>query len=319
MTLFEARDIRLYYETSRGVIHAVDGISFDIESGQAFGIVGESGCGKTSLALSLLRLLPKNVHTYRGSLRLDGQEILDIPEKEFRKNIRWNKISMVFQGAMNSLNPVMRVGDQIIEPLRLNNMEKSTTREKADKMLELVGLSTDVFRRYPHELSGGMKQRVVIAMALIQKPQVVILDEPTSALDVSIQAQIMNLLKRLKQRENISMIFITHDIALASDLCDTLGVMYAGELIEFGNLEDIINDAKHPYTQSLMASTPSLYGQELPSFIPGVPPDLLMPSESCRFKDRCKYAFESCINKVPVYSVGEKHTAKCWLYGDKHE
>lgn len=318
MALLEARDVQMHYQTRKGIVHALNGISFDVDKGEALGIVGESGSGKTSLALALLRLLPNNVEHYSGSLALGGKDIMNLPEKEFRRNIRWKKISMVFQGAMNSLNPVMRVGNQITEPLREEKVPKKDARDRAVMMLELVGLSGDVFPRYPHELSGGMKQRVVIAMALVQNPQLVILDEPTSALDVSIQAQIMNLLKRLKWEKKLSMIFITHDIALASDICDRLGVIYAGEMIETGSLEDVLQKPKHPYTQALLASTPRLHGDTKPSFIPGVPPSLVAMPDGCKFRERCPYAFEPCVTTVPVFATSKNHRVQCWLHSDNH-
>lgn len=318
MALLEARDFQMHYQTPQGIVHALNGISFDVDKGEALGIVGESGSGKTSLALALLRLLPNNVEHYSGSLALGGKDIMNLPEKEFRRNIRWKKISMVFQGAMNSLNPVMRVGNQITEPLREEKVPKKDARDRAVMMLERVGLSGDVFPRYPHELSGGMKQRVVIAMALVQNPQLVILDEPTSALDVSIQAQIMNLLKRLKWEKKLSMIFITHDIALASDICDRLGVIYAGEMVETGSLEDVLQKPKHPYTQALLASTPRLHGDTKPSFIPGVPPSLVAMPDGCKFRERCPYAFEPCVTTVPVFATSKNHRVQCWLHSDKH-
>ncbi len=314
--LFVAKDVRMHYETANGILHALNGISFEVKKGEAFGIVGESGSGKTSLAIGLLRLLPKNAVNYGGYLSLGGEDIMNLSENEFRRKVRWKKISMVFQGAMNSLNPVMKVGDQITEPLREEKIPKSEARNRAIRMLELVGLSDEVFARYPHELSGGMKQRVVIAMSLVQNPQLVILDEPTSALDVSIQAQIMNLLKRLKREQDLSMIFITHDIALASDICDRLGVVYAGEMVETGSLEEVLQDPKHPYTQALLASTPKLHGDTKPSFIPGTPPSLIAMPDGCKFRERCPYAFEPCTKAVPVFSTSKKHEVQCWLHGD---
>ncbi|MBI2184377.1 MAG: ABC transporter ATP-binding protein [Thaumarchaeota archaeon] len=315
MPRLQVKDMRLYYSTLRGVVRAVDYVSFDIGEGEALGIVGESGSGKTSLGLSLMRLLPRNVHTFEGSISLNGTELKTLPEEEFRRNVRWRKIAMVFQGAMNALNPVLRVEDQIAEPL-LNTT--STSREEARKrvedLLKMVGLSKEVARRYPHELSGGMKQRVLIAMALILDPQILIMDEPTSALDVSIQAQIMNLMKRLKSKLNLSILFITHDIALASDICDRLGVVYAGELAEIGPSETILTAPKHPYTQLLLASIPKLTGSEMPKFIPGQTPDLANPPSGCRFHPRCPYVFQPCSQQNPsLIILNQQHSARCWL------
>ena len=236
MALLEVQDLHLFYSAGERVVRAVDGVSFTIAGkGEAVGVVGESGSGKTSLANALMRLLPKNVVRLDGSVRLDGQELAELSDDAYRRQVRWRRIAMVFQGAMNVLNPVLRVGDQIAEPLLLDEqMEKRVARQRVEGLLDRVGLSADFYGRYPHELSGGQKQRVVIATALVLDPDLLILDEPTSALDVSVQAQIMNLLKDLKEDPGISMIFITHDIGLASDLCDTIAVAYAAEHVEYG-------------------------------------------------------------------------------------
>jgi ABC-type glutathione transport system ATPase component len=234
--LLDVQDLHLYYADERGQVRAVDGVSFRLEErGQALGIVGESGSGKTSLALAMLRMLPENVALFHGRVALDGETISQLSEREFRRRVRWRQIALVPQGALNAFNPVLPVGEQIIEPLLADgHSDRRELRERAEALLGLVGLPPEVFRRYPHELSGGMKQRSMIAAALIMQPPLLILDEPTSALDVSVQAQIMNLLKRLKWDLGLSIIFITHDIALASDLCDSLAVAYAGELVEIG-------------------------------------------------------------------------------------
>ncbi|MBF8267697.1 MAG: oligopeptide/dipeptide transporter, ATPase subunit, partial [Dehalococcoidia bacterium] len=230
MSLLEVRDLRLHYNTQGGMVRAVDGVSFDLERGQALGIVGESGSGKTSLSLALMRLLPRNATGYGGVITLEGTSLMGMGDEELRRLIRWKRMSMVFQGAMSSLNPVLKVGQQVAEPLMLEGRgNKRRAQERVLRLFDLVRLPREVANRYPHELSGGMKQRVMIAMSLVLDPALVILDEPTSALDVSIQAQMMNLLKDLKRDLGISFIFITHDIALASDLCDRIGVMYAGE------------------------------------------------------------------------------------------
>jgi len=321
MPLLEVRDLTLYYDTPRGPVHAVDGISFALGEGEALGLVGESGSGKTSLGLALLRLLPKNVHTYAGSVVLEGQELMTLSDEEFRRKIRWKKVAMAFQGAMNVLNPVLKIWLQVAEPLLAEGTPKAQTRTRVEELLELVGLSRDVADRYPHELSGGMKQRVVLAAALVLSPKVVILDEPTSALDVSIQAQIMNLLKRLKRELGLSYIFITHDIALASDLCDHLAIVYAGQITEIGTAEQVLLKPEHPYTQGLLASIPRLRSPQLPSFIPGAPPDPADLPPGCRFRPRCPYAFERC-EELPPLLQGEdsEHQARCWLlagYGRK--
>lgn len=316
--MLEVSNAKLYYRTRRGMVKAVDDVSFSVGKGETLGLVGESGCGKSSTAIAIMRLLPRNVERFEGSIVFDRTDLMGLSEDEFRTQIRWQKMSMVFQGAMNSLNPVLRVGSQVAEPLILH--QGGSRREsigRAMELFKLVGLPPDFVDRYPHELSGGMKQRVVIAMALVLSPDLVILDEPTSALDVSIQAQIMNLLKRLKKELGISFIFITHDVALASDLCDKIGVMYAGQLVELGSSEDVLLDPAHPYTQKLIASVPLLRGDRMPGYIPGAPPDLVEVFKGCRFYPRCPYGKEEFEEKEPpLIEVGNDHFAKCWLYGD---
>lgn len=314
MNLLEVRNLKMQYTSPLGLVNAVDDISFDLSKGQAIGIVGESGSGKTSMSLALMRLLPKNATGYSGSIKLEGLETMTLSNDNFRRQVRWNKMSMVFQGAINSLNPVIRVGDQIAEPLStISTMNNKTKRDRAINLLELVGLPTNISQRYPHELSGGMKQRVMIAMALVLEPQLVILDEPTSALDVSVQAQIMNLLKDLKRDLGISFIFITHDIALASDLCDLIAVMYAGEIAELSSSEDMFYSPKHPYSIKLLNSIPTLNPLDTPQFIPGAPPNLINPPVGCRFQERCEYSFEKCTNERPRnFIIPSGHHVKCW-------
>lgn len=314
MNLLEVRNLKMQYTSPLGLVNAVDDISFDLSKGQAIGIVGESGSGKTSMSLALMRLLPKNATGYSGSIKLEGLETMTLSNDNFRRQVRWNKMSMVFQGAINSLNPVIRVGDQIAEPLStISTMNNKTKRDRAINLLELVGLPTNISQRYPHELSGGMKQRVMIAMALVLEPQLVILDEPTSALDVSVQAQIMNLLKDLKRDLGISFIFITHDIALASDLCDLIAVMYAGEIAELSSSEDMFYSPKHPYSIKLLNSIPTLNPLDTPQFIPGAPPNLINPPVGCRFQERCEYSFEKCTNERPRnFITTPGHHVKCW-------
>ncbi|MBH58977.1 MAG: ABC transporter ATP-binding protein [Thaumarchaeota archaeon] len=251
------KNLNVNYKVAKGSINAVNNVSFQIKPGEALGIVGESGCGKTTIALSLIRLLPRNVSKLNGNITLNDKKINKLSDDTFRKTIKWKQISMVFQGAMNSLNPVLRIGDQIIEPLVNTGESKSIAKKSALELLDLVGLSKETYSKYPHELSGGMKQRVIIAMAMIHHPGLIILDEPTSALDVSVQAQIMNLLKSLKL-QGISMIFITHDIALTSDLCDNLAVMKDGKFIEYDSLVNVLNNPQHNFTKQLIQSVPSL-------------------------------------------------------------
>lgn len=315
MTLLQVNNLKLYYKTLRGPVKAVDDISFNIEKGKALGLVGESGCGKSSTAIALMRLLPKNTAKYEGAILYNGKNLMDLSDSEFRRTIRWKKMSYVFQGAMNALNPVLKCGFQVAEPLWVHQgMAKKDALKKAKELFTLVGLSAEFTERYPHELSGGMRQRVVIAMALILNPEVVILDEPTSALDVSIQAQIMNMLKKLKKELHLGMIYITHDIALASDLCDDIGVMYGGEIMELGSIEDVLLNPLHPYTQKLIHSIPLLRGERIPDFIPGAPPDLIDPPSGCRFHPRCANAMDKCRVEQPPLVNLKGRLVKCWLY-----
>lgn len=317
--LLRVEDLRLHYAAATGTVRAVDGVSFTLAQGEALGIVGESGAGKSSLGLALLRVLPRNVAALTGRVLLAGTDCLGMDEGRFRRDVRWRQIAMVFQGALESLNPVMRAGEQIAEPLREAGMGKDAARERVGALLQMVRLPAATYDRYAHELSGGMKQRVAIAMALALQPMLLILDEPTSALDVSIQAQVMDLLKRLKAELGLTVLFITHDIALACDLCNRLAVMYAGELVESGPIERVITSPAHPYTQRLVASIPRLDSSALPDFIPGAPPDMSHPPTGCRFHPRCPHAFSRCgvdpptAFDAPGASTGASHTARCWL------
>lgn len=318
MAFLEARELRLHYATTRGAVRGLDGISLEVpEPGEALGIVGESGSGKTSLALALMRLQPANTAHASGKVLLEGRDLTELSAEEFRREVRWRTMAMVSQGALNALNPVLRVGSQITErPVQDSALSKQEAGVKAEQLLQLVGLPRETLQRYPHELSGGMKQRVIIAMALIMEPKVLILDEPTSALDVSVQAQVMNLLKRLKHERKLTMLFITHDIALASDLCDRLVVAYAGEHVESGSIEQVLQSPQHPYTQKLIASIPKLHDPAQPEFLPGAPPDMVAPPPGCRFHPRCPYRFEPCDKlSPPAFVVAPGQTARCWLHG----
>ncbi|MDQ3467632.1 MAG: ABC transporter ATP-binding protein [Chloroflexota bacterium] len=315
MPLLEVSDLHLYFAADQRIVRAVDGVSFSIEGkGEAVGVVGASGSGKTSLANAIMRLLPKGVARFDGRIFLAGQELLSLSDEAYRREIRWRRIAMVFQGAMNVLNPVLKVGDQVAEPLLLNDqIDKRAARKRVEELLERVGLPASLYGRYPHELSGGQKQRVVIATALILSPDLLILDEPTSALDVSVQAQIMNLLKDLKRDPGISMLFITHDIGLASDLCDSIAVAYAGEHVEFGPAERVLLEPRHPYTQLLLASLPRLHGTERPRPMPGEPPDPTALPAGCRFHPRCPFRFEACDHHPPPIPLADGGHARCWL------
>lgn len=316
MALLSVRDLELSYETPRGSVRAVDLVSLDVEgSGETLGIIGETGSGKSSLVMALTRILPRNVNRFSGRVLLDDTDLMQLSDERLRREVRWKKIAVVFQGAMNGFNPVIRVGDQLAERILL---EKSRHPKEVKKviegLLEQVGLTAEIYDRYPHELSGGMKQRAAVAMALTLEPPILILDEPTSALDVSVQAQIMNLLKRLKWDLGLSMLFITHDIALASDLSDRLAVMYAGQVREYGSADAILTSPRDPYTQELLASIPRLRDEISPKFVTGIPPDPVQLPTGCRFEPRCPHAFDLCpAHPPPLFDVGDDHTARCWL------
>ena len=317
--LLEVDDLRLHYAGERGEVRAVDGVSFSVKPGETLAIVGESGSGKTSLALALLRLLPRNTALYNGTVTLAGEPLMDLDDGQFRERVRWRQISMVFQGATESMNPVFKVGHQVAEPLTARGgVAKQQAYAVARDYLELVKLPPETFDRYPHELSGGMKQRAVIATALVMEPSLIILDEPTSALDVGIQAQIMNLFKRLKHDLRLASLFITHDIALASDLADRIAVMYAGEIVEIGSSEDVLTAPAHPYTQKLLAAIPRLRSDNPLEFIAGAPPDLTDPPAGCRFHPRCPFAFDRCreASPPPLPTSTGNATARCWLFDE---
>ncbi|MEB3759738.1 MAG: ABC transporter ATP-binding protein [Desulfurococcales archaeon] len=320
MALLEVENIRTYFYTLRGVVKAVDGVSFKLEKGETLGIVGESGCGKSTLAWSLLRLVPPPGRIVGGQIRIDGKDIVAMSESEVRREIRWKRISMIFQGAMNALNPVYTVGDQIIEPLLLHtNMTKHEALERARELIEAVGLAPSILERYPHELSGGQKQRVVIAMALALKPDIVIADEPTTALDVVVQAQILNLMKKLHQEEKMSIILITHDLGVVTELSEKIAVMYAGKIVEFGSAEEIFENPLHPYTKALIRAVPRLKGDiHKLEYIPGTPPDLRSPPPGCRFAPRCPRRFEPCDKEEPpIIEYSKGHYVACWLYSKR--
>lgn len=314
MALLKVEDLVMYYRTRKGNVRAVDHISFELERGETLAIVGESGCGKSSLSRAIIRLLPRNVAVYTGKVLLDGTNIMELSEARFRREVRWRRISMVFQGALNALNPVLKVGEQVAEPLIIHmGMDKEEALRKAREIIRQVGIAEAFVDRYPFELSGGMKQRIVIAMALVTDPEIVILDEPTSALDVITQANMMNLLKRLKKERDLTYIFITHDIGLASELADRMATMYAGQIIEMVDSESYFGRPLHPYTQKLLNSVPTLREDRAISSIPGTPPNLLDPPEGCRFRPRCDRVMDICVEEPPMLRL-DGHEVKCWLY-----
>lgn len=313
--LLDVKDLKLHFRTRSGSVQAVDGVSFQLKRGHTLAVVGESGCGKTSLAKAILRLLPRNVELYSGSIIFDGVDIMKYDDEKFRKEIRWSQIAMVPQASMNSLNPVIRIEDQLAEPLLIH--EKLTKQQAAKRVAEvfqIVGLSPDFLQRYPFELSGGMRQRATIAMALASNPKLVVLDEPSSALDLLTQANLMNVLKRIKHEINTTFIMITHDIGTASELADEVAVMYAGEMVEYNSAEYFYTDARHPYSEKLMASVPTLREDKELAFIPGQPPSLISPPEGCRFAARCEKKFEKCALHPKTFKMENGSTVQCWLH-----
>ena len=312
--LLSIKDLRLHFNTMKGPVQAVDGVFFDLGYKEAVVILGESGCGKSSLAKALLRLLPRNVSRYDGKVYLEGTEIMSMDEEQFRQNVRWMRMSLVPQAAMNSLNPVLKVGDQVAEPMTVHfGVKKEEALVQAAKMFQNVGVPVDFLDRYAFELSGGMRQRVAIAMALVTAPALVILDEPTSALDVLTQANIFNVLKRLKKELEVSFVLITHDIATSSELADRVAVMYAGQIVEVSDAHRFFNEPLHPYSRMLMASVPRLRANVEPEFITGQPPSLLNPPSGCRFAARCPKRFGKCSEEPPAFNVNDIQV-KCWLY-----
>jgi len=314
LALLEVDSLKVYFSTIRGYVRAVDGVSFEIEKGEAFGLAGESGCGKTTTALSILRLLPSNGEIKGGKILFDGVDIVKLDEETLRKEIRWKRISIVFQGAMNALNPVFTIGDQIVEAILAHeDVTKAKALSRTKKLLKLVGLSPMLVKRYPHELSGGMKQRVMIAMALACNPDLVIADEPTTALDVIVQAQILNLIKDLRRKLNLSAILISHDLSIIAELCDKVAIMYAGKIVEMGTVYQIFKNPRHPYTRGLIQSFPNIRApkSEFKS-IPGAPPNLLHPPPGCRFHPRCPYAKQVCKEEEPeMVEVEPGHFVAC--------
>lgn len=307
----------MHYRTQRGTVRAVDGVSFEVRANEAIVMLGESGCGKTSLTKALLRILPRNVAEYSGRVWLEGTDIMALSEEEFRDQVRWVRISMVMQAAMNALNPVVRVGEQVAEPLRVHRRwSRGRALERAAEVFRLVGLPNDFLQRYPFELSGGMRQRAVLAMALVTEPALVILDEPTSALDVLTQANIMNVLKKIKRELGTSFLLITHDVATSSEIADRVALMYAGEIVELSDAAHFFREPAHPYAKLLMASVPRLHEARQPEHIPGQPPSLLDPPAGCRFADRCPRRFDRCAVHPDLLSLPGQRETRCWLYAD---
>jgi peptide/nickel transport system ATP-binding protein len=317
MRVIEVQNLVMYYQTLKGYVRAVDNVSFDVEKGEAMGLVGESGCGKTTIGMSILQLLPDNARVQSGKILFKGEDLLQYSKAEMRA-VRWKGISMIFQAAMNALNPVYRIEDQIIEAIRTHeDIPKQEAKERVASLYKLVGLDPDRSRDYPHEYSGGMKQRAIIAMALACSPDIIIADEPTTALDVIVQDQIISEIKKLQKKLHMTMIYISHDISVIAESCERIAVMYAGILAEYANAVDLFHNPMHPYTQALMNSFPSIIGPKkrlVP--VPGEPPNLLNPPTGCRFHPRCPLAMEICKREVPAFTeYDNKHWAACHALG----
>src|SRR5574338_1075032 len=313
-TLLKIEDLVLHFKTRSGTVQAVDGVDFELDTNRAVVILGESGCGKSSLAKAILRLLPRNVEKYSGEVYLQGTDVMKFDEEQFRRNVRWAQMYLVPQAAMNSLNPVLKVGDQVAEPAMIHlGVSKEEALDLARRMFKHVGVPEDFLERHSFELSGGMRQRVALAMALVTSPSLIILDEPTSALDLLTQANIMNVLKRIKHELGTSFILITHDIATSSELADEVAIMYAGQIVETGDARDFFPAPLHPYAQMLMASVPRLRSESDPMFITGQPPSLINLPTGCRFKDRCPFRFDKCDEEPRMFGKNGRK-AKCWLY-----
>ena len=321
--LLEIKNLMTVFDTVRGRIKAVDGVSLNLDSGRTLGIVGESGCGKTMLALSIMRLVPSSGKIINGEILFSGIDLLKIPEDEMRSR-RGSEISMIFQEPMTSLNPVIRVGEQIAEAIRLHqNLPAKQAMELSVKLLDEVGISDPQKRAadYPHNLSGGMRQRVMIAMAMSCNPKLLLADEPTTALDVTIQAQILDLISSLKQKNNMAVLLITHDLGVIAQSAQKVAVMYAGKIVESSDVEKIFAEPLHPYTQGLLESIParcvkSLKREDHLKTIPGNVPDLYSLTSGCSFYERCSRAMEVCRQKDPqLLEIGPEHFVSCWKYG----
>ena len=316
MTFLDIKNLVIHFKSQMGNVHAVDGVSFGLHEGEILGLAGESGCGKTTSALSIPRLLPDNAMIIKGNIVFNDEDLLLKNENEM-EHIRWRKIAVVFQGAMNALNPVKTIENQIIEPI-FQHEPGISHREAKHRALDLliqVGIEPSRARNYPHEFSGGMRQRAMIAMSLVCKPKLVIADEPVTALDVMIQAQIMNLLKELVSKFNLSMILISHDLSIIAETCSSVVIMYAGKILEKGSVSSVFSHPAHPYTQALIRAFPDIHKtREFVEGIPGYPPNLIHPPEGCRFFERCKVRLVNCQDEEPSMTILESNQqAACHL------
>lgn len=312
MKLLEVENLNTYFHTAKGQLKAVNGVSFELDYGEALGLVGESGCGKTTCALSIAKLLPKEGEVACGKILLEGVDLASMSEEEIRKK-RWKEVSIIFQGAMNALNPVMKVGEQIAEAIILHDkVSKEVARKRTAEILEMVEIPAARANNYPHEFSGGMKQRAMIAMALACNPKIMIGDEPTTALDVMVQAQILNLLEKIRKEYRMGFILITHDLSILGETCDKIAVMYAGKIVEMGTVEEIFNHTAHPYTQRLIACFPNIQGEKIiPEGIAGTPPNMLAVGDGCSFAPRCMIKQECCGQAPDMKQIGAQHFVAC--------
>lgn len=312
--VLRARDLRVAYRTARGPLWAVDGVDLDLHPGESLGLVGESGCGKSSLGRALLQLMPPG-GVVRGSVRLGDQELVGAPHTTLRR-LRGNDLALIFQEPMTRLDPLMRVSDHFVETIRAHEARSSRAqaRARARAALAQMGIPPTRVDNYPHEFSGGMRQRIMIALGIVLRPRLIVADEPTTSLDVIVEAQILDILDRLRRDERLGLILITHNLGIVAETCDRVAVMYAGKVVEVGDVAQVFTAPKHPYTKGLVASTISLDTTELHS-IPGFPPDLVHPPPGCRFAPRCPAVMEHCTDAVPGYAEPEpgQHAA-CYLY-----
>ncbi len=322
MALLDVNGLTMHYTTSEGMVKAVDGISFKLEEREVLGVVGESGCGKSSLASTLLKLLPSNAKIISGQIALEGEDLVPMADAQVRSKVRWTKISVVPQGAMNGMNPIFKVGDQIVESITAHSeVSRTDAKARTQELLRLVGIDPARANHYPHEFSGGMKQRAMIAMALSLSPKVLIADEPTTALDVIVQAGIIELLLSIRREFGTSIVLISHDLALVAQMSDSVAIMYAGKIVEYGSSKSVYLDPLHPYTFGLENAFADIRKpkQKLIS-IPGSPPDLIDPPAGCRFNPRCPYAKDLCRTKEPdLLEVEKGHKVACHFWKEIKE
>lgn len=322
MALLSVENLVTRYSTEMGDVKAVDDISFKVRQGEIFGLAGESGCGKSTAMLSVINLLPSNGRIVSGSIKFHEYDLATIGKEALRDEIWWNRVSIVFQAAMNALNPVLSVGSQIVEPIMLHDtVTKKEAEERVKELFELVGIDSMRINDYPHEFSGGMRQRAMIAMALACNPELIILDEPTTALDVIVQGEVLELIKDLQGRLNLSVLLVTHDLSVIAETCDMTGIMYAGKLVESADTRTIFKEPRHPYTQGLIGAFLSLTGEwKRVEGIPGNPPNLLNPPPGCKFNPRCPYAKERCLQEEPKsVEIGEGHSVACHFVDEVYE